>query len=234
MKRTLLSVLATVLFLHTFSQCMITPNAGTYIMSPLTVGSNYTLNGTSTYPAGKAFFICQGTILTLQNRAGADTFYVSTGAKLIGFEANAFNVFVKSGATYDAANSGTAIIYYETGSNIVNYTSPMFPPCPSLTFNMTLIGPNACTTTNIAEQSNSISNVFVSPNPAHYEISVSSFVISDQLGICIYDMIGNKILEKSNVSNQTNINITSLPSGIYFIRVMNGEENVGVQKFVKY
>lgn len=233
MKKLLLLSLTILASGFLFAQCSVTPQAGTYIMSPLTVGANYTLNGTSTYPAGKAFYICNGTIVTLQNRAGADTFYVATGAKLIGFEAAAFRVFVKSGATYDAMVSSTAIPWAEIGSTVVNYTGPPYPPCSPLNINMSIIGPNTCTTTtDVTEQSN-WNNISLFPNPAQNEIAININMSSATLNIVVYDMIGNVALQHTTVSNQAKLDISFFAKGIYFLRVMKGSEIVGTEKFVK-
>src|SRR5690349_10515793 len=147
MKKLLLLSFSIIVSVSVFAQCSMTPYAPTYIMSPSTVGTNYTLQGTLNYPSSRAFYICQGTTVTIQNRAGADTFYIAAGGGLVGFEANQFRVFMKSGSTYNASNSCNAVIYYETGATTTNYPCPGFPPCPSMTFDMTHIGPNACTTT---------------------------------------------------------------------------------------
>ena len=233
MKKHLLSIFASVLVIGSYAQCNDTPHAGTYIMSPSTVGTNYTLNGTTTYPTQKAFYICQGTTVTIQNRAGMDTFYVSPGGALIGFEANAFTVYIKNGASYNATNSATAAPWQELGSTLLNYTGPPYPPCSVMTLNMSQIGPNACTTTDVVEQSNWKGNVLLFPNPAENEIGVNSYVGSADLTITIYDVIGNVLIEKADLPNQTKLDISSLAKGIYFLRVMNGNEIVGTEKFVK-
>src|ERR1041385_1592871 len=98
MKKQLLLIFGLFTAAFSFAQCSMTPFAPTYIMSPSTVGTNYTLQGTLNYPASRAFYICQGTTVTIQNRSGNDTFYVATGGGLIGFEANQFRVFQKSGS----------------------------------------------------------------------------------------------------------------------------------------
>ena len=234
MKKFLLLSVSCFAALFSIAQCSITPNASTFIMSPLTVGYNYTLQGTLNYPASRAFYICQGTVLTIQNRTGNDTFYIATGAKLIGTEAGPFRVFLKTSATYDATGGSTATIYYETGSNIVNFTGPLLPPCPSLTISLSVIGPNVCTTTTgIAEHSNLKGNIFVFPNPTQNEIAINSFVTATNLTLIVYDMIGNIVLQHMAVSNQAKLDISPLSKGIYFLHVLNGNEIVGTEKFIK-
>src|ERR1051325_304607 len=89
------------------AQCSMTPNASTFIMSTFTVVNNYTLNSNNTYPISRAFYICQGTTVTIQNRPGNDTFYVAPGGGLVGFEPNAFRVFVQGSGSYNASSNNT-------------------------------------------------------------------------------------------------------------------------------
>ena len=214
-----------------FSQCSITPNAGTFILSPSTVGASYTLNSNNTYPVSRAFYICQGTTVTIQNRPGADTFYVATGAGLIGFEANQFRVFMKSGSTYDATNSSTALIYYETGATITNYTGPMLPPCPSLTISTTNI-PNACNSTGINENEFA-ADVLLYPNPAQKEIIVNVYFPASKYSFCIYDMLGKKRLEINSTGPSEKLDVSGFSAGIYFLRLCAGDKVIATKKIVK-
>ena len=76
-------------------------------------------------------------------------------------------------------------------------------------------------------------NIFIYPNPAQNEISVNIYLISAKLSACVYDMLGNKIMENVSVSNQMKFDISSLSKGIYFLRVMNGNEIVNTEKFIR-
>src|ERR1051325_3792110 len=215
------------------AQCSMTPNASTFFMSTFTVGNNYTLNSNNTYPISRAFYICQGTTVTIQNRPGNDTFYVAPGGGLVGFEPNAFRVFVQGSGSYNASSSNTAVIYYETGANITNYTGPMLPPCPSLTFNMSQIGAGACSQSTGINEHSFNGNVFLSPNPAATSVRVSSYVNLNDLELSVTDLLGSVIEIKRGISNQYDMDVTELPAGIYIIRVMNDGILIGTGKFVK-
>src|ERR1051326_5445672 len=229
----LLAIFAIPSALQTLAQCSMTPNASTFIMSTFTVGNNYTLNSNNTYPISRAFYICQGTTVTIQNRPGNDTFYVAPGGGLIGFEANAFRVFVQGSGSYDAVNSCTPTIYYETGATISNYTCPLLPPCPSLTFNMSQIGSGACSQSTGINQPSFSGNVFLFPNPATSSVRVNSYTNSNDLELLVTDVLGNQVMVKRGISNQYDLDVSGLKAGIYFIRVMRDGILVGNSKLAK-
>jgi hypothetical protein len=215
----LLPLMLTVFTLNGIGQCSPVPPAGTFILSSFTVGSTYTLNGSTTYPTQRAFYICQGEIITLQNRPGNDTFYVATGGKLIGSEPNVFRVILDGGATYDANNSGTATIYYETTSTISNFSGPMLPPCPSVTISMSLIGSGACGPTSV-DMINGVANlVSVFPNPATDRLNISIHNFYGNTSVKIYDMLGKEMKDFNSVSGELNVDISSWPVGLYNVVV---------------
>lgn len=215
----LLSLLLSVFTLRGIAQCSVTPPASTFILSSFTVGSNYTLNGGTNYPIQRAFYICQGTTVTIQNRPGNDTFYVAPGAVLIGFEPNVFRVFVQGNGTYNATNSGTAIIYYETGSIIQNFTGPMLPPCPSLTISMSLIGSGACGPTSVDMINGAANLLSVFPNPASDALNIIIHNFYGNSSVKIYDMLGKEMEHFNSVSGALNVDISSWPAGLYHVVV---------------
>jgi hypothetical protein len=48
----------------------------------------------------------------------------------------------------------------------------------------------------------------------------------------IYDVVGNLVIEKNTYINKTNIDVSALPSGVYFVKVKT-EKGTAVEKFVK-
>jgi uncharacterized protein (TIGR02145 family) len=64
----------------------------------------------------------------------------------------------------------------------------------------------------------SIDNIKIYPNPAFNQISIVSNE-SQIINIQIYNMIGACVLQKELGSNNNNINISSLPKGIYVIKL---------------
>jgi hypothetical protein len=75
---------------------------------------------------------------------------------------------------------------------------------------------------------------FISPNPATNELIVQSSASGNERELIIFNAIGEKIFHSqiSNLTSQTSIDISQLPSGIYFVRV-RGEVQERMGKFVK-
>jgi hypothetical protein len=233
MKKLLLSTMLCAFSFGLFAQCSITPFASTFVLSPSTVGTSYTLNSNNTYALQHAFYICQGTTVTIQNRPGNDTFYVATGGGLIGSEPNLFRVFLKSGATYNATNTSTATIYWETGATITNYTGPGLPPCPALTISTSLMGPNACGATDVPEQNMITGDVLIVPNPVKDRCTINIYKNSSDVTILVFDIVGNKVKEQHAAANSFKMDAADLIPGIYFVQVWTGGTTIGTVKLVK-
>ena len=73
-------------------------------------------------------------------------------------------------------------------------------------------------------------NLTIYPNPAHDYIQVLNNNINVN-NLCIYDMSGNKIIEK-NINNIKKINISTLSKGIYILKT-NTYKGTKITKFVK-
>ena len=76
-------------------------------------------------------------------------------------------------------------------------------------------------------------NVF--PNPTTDKINITtSLESSSDLQINIYDITGKKVnLNMNKTSNNIQINVSSLASGIYFVRIQKGNELIDVRKIIK-
>ncbi len=76
---------------------------------------------------------------------------------------------------------------------------------------------------------NSSLNVTVFPNPAFTTITIETPAPSQ---LSILNLNGQELLKQTITEPKTVIDISSLPNGVYFVRV-TGEKSVGVGKFVK-
>lgn len=56
------------------------------------------------------------------------------------------------------------------------------------------------------------------PNPAHHQFSIASSS-SAPIGVDIYDLTGKKLVEKQNVLPNQSVDISSLASGVYLVRL---------------
>jgi Secretion system C-terminal sorting domain len=77
----------------------------------------------------------------------------------------------------------------------------------------------------ISNEQLAMNNLKVYPNPATNVIQVSN-VVGDKVGL--YNAIGQLVLEQAVVQNKAVVNVSSLPSGLYFVK-----DKSRVVKFVK-
>lgn len=96
-------------------------------------------------------------------------------------------------------------------------------------YNSTL---NQCLTTSIKEQKNH--PVFIlSPNPTDGILNISCDLKTNGFKIEVIDALGKVLIsEEYKELNQTSINVSNLSSGIYFVKVISGE-NTSTKKFIK-
>ncbi len=78
-----------------------------------------------------------------------------------------------------------------------------------------------------------VNNLFsIIPNPSKDKITISSPSITDNTHLSVFNVSGEKVLEKQLTDTETQIDISALPRGVYFVRVRN-EKMVEVEKMVK-
>lgn len=96
-------------------------------------------------------------------------------------------------------------------------------------YNSTL---NQCLTTSIKAQKNQTTFI-LSPNPTNEILNISSNLKTNGFKIEVIDALGKILIsEEYKELNQTSINVSNLNSGIYFIKVISGENN-STKKFIK-
>lgn len=82
------------------------------------------------------------------------------------------------------------------------------------------------------EEKNKITDISVYPNPSSGIFSTNFKNKTVETKICIYDMLGNCILEKA-YRNETyaNINLSAQPKGMYFLEMLSSDEKI-IKKIV--
>jgi hypothetical protein len=74
----------------------------------------------------------------------------------------------------------------------------------------------------------------VYPNPANSQITVSLEETDTDLdNIQIEDVIGRVLIQQRVKGNQVGIDIQSLISGLYFVKIKTANGKEGIRKFVK-
>lgn len=88
---------------------------------------------------------------------------------------------------------------------------------------------------SVQNMANNETNVALYPNPAHDEVNVVYDPSAEIKNIAVYNIIGKVMaVYKPTDNSSANLNIENLPSGIYFVRLMNSRgAMVATRKFTK-
>jgi hypothetical protein len=70
------------------------------------------------------------------------------------------------------------------------------------------------------------------PNPSNDKITISSSAITGITQLSIFNASGEKVIERQLTDTETQIDISALPRGVYFLRVKD-EKMVEVEKIIK-
>jgi hypothetical protein len=74
--------------------------------------------------------------------------------------------------------------------------------------------------------------IAITPNPANDKITISSLAIKGNTQLSIFNISGEKVLERQLIKNETQLDISALQRGVYFVRLQN-EKMVEMGKMVK-
>lgn len=87
---------------------------------------------------------------------------------------------------------------------------------------------------SVGIQENSLgSNVLISPNPTNGLLNISFNTTPQNTKIELYNSIGALVLTETMANKNNTINVTDLSSGIYFMKVLEGNRVVAVKKLVR-
>jgi len=77
------------------------------------------------------------------------------------------------------------------------------------------------------------SRLSIYPNPATDKITIETSAIPTKSQLSIMNLSSQEILTRQITEPKTQIDISNLPSGVYFVRLTN-DKSVEVGKFIKY
>jgi hypothetical protein len=85
---------------------------------------------------------------------------------------------------------------------------------------------------NAVEEIKSENGITIIPNPSKDKITISSPAIYGNTQLSIFNVSGEKVIERQLTDTETQIDISALPRGMYFVKVRS-EKVANVGKFIK-
>lgn len=195
--------------------------------SPSTVGSSFTATPTST---GVTVYTVVGT--SSLSCSNTRTVSVNTRA-LPNISANANNTVICAGESVTLFGLGGGLTTYTWTGGVTNATS--FQPSTTQTYTVSSTGAfnncvnsdvitivvNPCTSIQEFDAKNQLS---IQPNPNNGIFTLHSNFTKSV--ILIFDVTGKKVFEKSTSDNTTQVNLSNLESGVYYIQLTEGNKTL--------
>ncbi|HET6991336.1 MAG TPA: SBBP repeat-containing protein, partial [Bacteroidia bacterium] len=177
---------------------------------------------------------------------GASTFNLtpSGGEDLFISKLDSAGNFVWAGQIGGSSNDIGASLILDSADNIyvAGYFLGIcdFDPAPGI-FNLTSAGDYDFFTVKMSQEvftggnENDFSaSVSTFPNPSGGQVNLSFGHSLNHATILLFNTTGQKVMEKENVSgNQFDLDFSSLPDGIYFIKMVGDDKIAGVKKIIK-
>ena len=87
---------------------------------------------------------------------------------------------------------------------------------------------------NIGTVQKEIVDLSLFPNPAKIYINLNLKGWGGMTSICVYDMSGKLVQSKQVINaNQSKLDVSSLKSGVYMLRVLGKADHLRSMKFIK-
>ena len=196
---------------------------------------NYVVNFTLTNECGKSFTspinVSVGNNISINGYFFWDNQFPAAGVSI--------PFYAYGGSSYKwNFGDGTAIVNTTSSMTPVNHTY-----ASTGTDTITVVISNSCGKTETLKQiinigtvgileKNYDNNFVIYPNPANDNITIESTIVNKDAMISIYNIQGELLLQQTMLQNKTNVNVSALPSGLYFVKVKT-EKGEAVIKFVK-
>jgi hypothetical protein len=161
----------------------------------------------------------------------------------IGFSFTTYNI-------YRGTTSGNVTLLNSVSSSVLSYTD-LAPPPGTIYYMIEAVPLTTCSpskqimsfssvTSNIASTNTMVgvtnqasdNMVSINLNPGSDMITIETTAISGNATLYIFNMQGQQIFSDALKQEKTEINISTLAHGMYFVKV-NSEKGIAVKKFVK-
>jgi hypothetical protein len=235
MKKLILLIFLTSIFQTSQAQC----NATLVGTNTSVISANTTINSAGSWK--DSILICSGATLTYDYMFEYRQFYVRSGATLVLNKIQICEVYLEQGATLQIDTIGTLApmvsnIYFDSSNVTLIDTNQLqsginWNHCAGNTFNYSVFTPaQPCTPLSVNNNLSSVLDVTFT-NPVYDNMHFHSLVSSQIAGIKIMDLSG-KVVQKIG-SPARNLDVSSLPNGMYFIQFIDKEGRALTKKMVK-
>jgi hypothetical protein len=191
---------------------------------------NWTQNGNIVSTSASYTFTLTADITLVAN------FEMTTNMNVINLSANPTNGGTTSGSgTFENGSSVTVTAMANTGFTFLNWTqngnivSTSASYTFTLTADITLVA-NFDGSSNLGEISNSTS-VKIYPNPTNGKVIIN-LVKNTDFSVEISDLKGSVLMNKSNLTNGSELNLNNLQSGNYLIKIIQDNDEVVIRKII--
>jgi hypothetical protein len=182
----------------------------------------YTVTGsTSGCSASKTIAINVNPSPTVTTVSSASLICVGQSATLTASGANTYSWNTGSSANSIVVSPSVTTSYSVTGTNTVGCSK------------VTVVTQSVSTCTGIEALLTSSNGVSIFPNPNFGSINVVVSDISSGTSIEIFDAIGKLVISRSLIENQSIINTSELPKGIYMFTIKNMSGIIKQGKLIK-
>jgi hypothetical protein len=212
------------------------------------VSGTYTANGTETYlTIGDFFLQSQHSIVQSYptNCNGVADYYlddVSVEEVQVAKAKNDTLIYAMDSVIIGANNSEAALFSWQpsAGLSCTNCPNPKASPTITTTYTVTKTQCKAVTSdvititvspTGLTEEKQLIKNLFIYPNPSKDKINIKvNTTATEQFYIKLTDVLGKEIMYDKF---KTELDISSLPDGIYFLSFYKNNQLLVTKKVVK-
>jgi hypothetical protein len=131
-----------------------------------------------------------------------------------------------NGNTYETGNAACGVDDGFGGYNRVFEVVATNDSIPTVCFN------ECANCVPVGLINNEALNVSIYPNPVKDNLYVNFVLLQEQTQFQIINQVGSTVASGNLLSNNTNISLTGLAKGIYFIKIINNND-IQVKRFVK-